>query len=724
MAGAACAQRRRDDARWRARCRASAAICDPTARPGRSTGWSSARPASPRSRSTDGSIRSARGSASPAAPASIPTIRRTWWPGSPASPAPAAQIKPWHAKGDVTLRADRIAVERLRTEIERGAVEGSVSYTWPAGDRPARLDGRSARGRARPRWRDRLRQVGAVRAGLERPGEVALAIEIGRARIAGLDARNIAARLTLDAERACHRAAVDRRPRQHQLRGHRPDADAVGSPGGSITVDLDARDLNGIVALAEKFAPALAEPLRRLAARQKTATLQRRGQPRRAAAPMRASGKIEPDRPDRRRSRQCLRERHRQARGVHGDGSRRACGHRCPDRRPARGRRVRPVAGAARPRPDRSLPSSKPARLDVQRDGPLGRDLRFEGKLDAGPIDAERQGHAPRFAADQPTTLELDQFAGTIGGNKVQGRLALRFGDAPRDRRHRSRPNRSMRRRRLRPRSACRRSAARARRLVDRAASPGARPGLTGRIEFKAQRAVFAPGWWRSRLRGVARFDGSEVVFEDVTGEIGNGRLEGRLAVANGGDGLSARVRSGCADAEPGAMFAGAERPAMPGRLSLQTELEGAGRSPAAFIGSLAGFGTITLEQAQLVGLNPGVFGAVNRAVELGIPTERQPHPRIRHRRARQRAACRCRRRRRRHQHQRRAGALTRHRRCSRPAPSFRQRAERRSGRRDARCAAHAQRLPPRGGAQRASGAGRVERRAAIAASARSTPAC
>jgi large subunit ribosomal protein L24 len=54
----------------------------------------------------------------------------------------------------------------------------------------------------------------------------------------------------------------------------------------------------------------------------------------------------------------------------------------------------------------------------------------------------------------------------------------------------------------------------------------------------------------------------------------------------------------------------------------LQTEIEGVGRSPAAFMGSLTGFGTVTLEQARLVGLNPEVFGAVVRAIELGIPTE------------------------------------------------------------------------------------------------------
>ena len=35
----------------------------------------------------------------------------------------------------------------------------------------------------------------------------------------------------------------------------------------------------------------------------------------------------------------------------------------------------------------------------------------------------------------------------------------------------------------------------------------------------------------------------------------------------------------------------------------------------------MTGFGSITLEQARLVGLNPDVFNAVTRAVELGIPT-------------------------------------------------------------------------------------------------------
>jgi large subunit ribosomal protein L24 len=116
-------------------------------------------------------------------------------------------------------------------------------------------------------------------------------------------------------------------------------------------------------------------------------------------------------------------------------------------------------------------------------------------------------------------------------------------------------------------------------------------------------------------------------VFENVTGEFGKGRLDGGLTISSGAAGLTARLRFGLTDGELGAIFVSAERPASSGRLTLQTEIEGSGRSPAAFMGSLTGFGAVTLEQARLVGLNPAVFGAVTRAVELGIPTN---GPRIR----------------------------------------------------------------------------------------------
>ena len=130
--------------------------------------------------------------------------------------------------------------------------------------------------------------------------------------------------------------------------------------------------------------------------------------------------------------------------------------------------------------------------------------------------------------------------------------------------------------------------------------------GLAGRIAFKAQRAVFSPEVVAQHLSGVARFGRSELVFENIAGELAKGRLEARLAFERGADGLSARFNAGLSGADAGAFFAASGRPAVAGRLALQTELEGAGRSPAAFVGSLAGYGKVTLEQAELAGLESG----------------------------------------------------------------------------------------------------------------------
>jgi large subunit ribosomal protein L24 len=58
------------------------------------------------------------------------------------------------------------------------------------------------------------------------------------------------------------------------------------------------------------------------------------------------------------------------------------------------------------------------------------------------------------------------------------------------------------------------------------------------------------------------------------------------------------------------------------GRLTFEAEVTGTGLSPAAFIGSLAGSGRIALDEARLNGLNPRVFDAVIRAVEIGISTD------------------------------------------------------------------------------------------------------
>jgi large subunit ribosomal protein L24 len=51
----------------------------------------------------------------------------------------------------------------------------------------------------------------------------------------------------------------------------------------------------------------------------------------------------------------------------------------------------------------------------------------------------------------------------------------------------------------------------------------------------------------------------------------------------------------------------------------VQAEFEGNGRSPASLIGSLKGAGLITLEDAQLAGLDPRAFGAAVRAADQSV---------------------------------------------------------------------------------------------------------
>jgi uncharacterized protein involved in outer membrane biogenesis len=530
-------------------------------------------------------------------------------------PAPAAPIKPWHAIGDVTLSAGRIAVERLQTQTERGTIEGDVSYMWPA-------DGQAGRVEADLRMAEldldaviATGQSAFAGLGIERPREAKLVIEAARAKFAGLDARNISTRLTLDAEGL----AIDR-----LSIGDFGDTSFIATgrlqtspaPGGSITVYLDARELNGVIALAEKFAPALADPLRRLATRQKTATL-------RAAVSLDGSGaaattgKIELT---------------GQLGAVKANltasatGKREAFSLADPGALAGTNARIDGQLESDGSGPlltllglDRMIAAEpRPAKLTLAASGPLGRDLRFEAKLDAGPIDAIGKG-VIRRQDDQPTIIALEQLSGTFGGNKVQGRLALSMGDP-------AKIDGVIEAESLEAPAIV---AAAIGMPVRRDASAAgwstepfvwSAPGLTGKIEFKSQRAVLLPGIATQQLKGVARFNTAEIVFEEISGEMAKGRVEGRLAVANGSDGMSARVRLALLDADPGALFQGTERLAMSGKLVMQTELEGAGRSPAAFMGSLTGFGNVTLERAQLGGLNPGVFGAVNRAIELGVP--------------------------------------------------------------------------------------------------------
>jgi uncharacterized protein involved in outer membrane biogenesis len=90
----------------------------------------------------------------------------------------------------------------------------------------------------------------------------------------------------------------------------------------------------------------------------------------------------------------------------------------------------------------------------------------------------------------------------------------------------------------------------------------------------------------------------------------------------SGADGLRAQASVMVDNGDVTAMLPPAARPPLTGRLKLQAEIEGSGRSPVALVGSLHGAGNISLTGGQFSGLDPRAFGAVTKAVDQGLPVE------------------------------------------------------------------------------------------------------
>jgi uncharacterized protein involved in outer membrane biogenesis len=548
--------------------------------------------------------------------ANDPKALIAWLAGQPVA-AGQVLLKPWQLRGDVTLGADGIAIEQLRSELDRGVVEGKLAYVWPAAGRPARLNADLQAGEIDFDMLLGFADGAFTGLGLEWPRDIALGLEVGRARIAGFEARNAAAKLKLDAggiqiERL---SVADFGNAAFEAKGR---IETTATPGGSIAVDLDARELNAVIALADKFAPMLVEPLRRMARTDNTAKLRATVSLEHAAAGSTAAkfavnGRVGAVRLD-----VAANATGKPEHFVVTDlGALAAADARFEGKFEADdGASVLALVGLDRLAALEQA-TKGPARLNISTTGPLNREVRIEGRLSAGTIDAQGRGTL-RVPSDAAATVSLDQVSGTVAGRKVQGRLALRYGDEPRID------------------GAIEADAVDAAAVV--AAAIGMRAGgganateplavsqsdVAGRIEFKAERASLSQTLQAKQLRGAVQFGPAQVLFDDLKAELANGRLEGRLAFVTGPDGASLRGNVTLSNADAAALIgADAKRSPVTGKVMLRAEVEASGRSPAAFMGSFAGTGTVTLENAQLASLNPRVFDAVIRAVDLGVPTD------------------------------------------------------------------------------------------------------
>ncbi|MBO0758019.1 MAG: hypothetical protein J2P54_19405, partial [Bradyrhizobiaceae bacterium] len=180
------------------------------------------------------------------------------------SEAPKMAMRSLQVRGDLTFGSERIAVERLNAVADRKTFEGRLAYTFATNNKPPRLD--AALSAPDVDVDAALAFANAALAGskLDKPGEIALAIDVGRATVAGVEVKGAAANVGVDAGGVrIERLSVS------DLAGATLNAsgriDSTASPRGAVTLAFDAQKLDGVAALVSRFAPAFADRIRRVA---------------------------------------------------------------------------------------------------------------------------------------------------------------------------------------------------------------------------------------------------------------------------------------------------------------------------------------------------------------------------------------------------------------------------------------------------------------------------
>ncbi len=569
---------------------------------------------------------------------------------------------PFRAEGDVRLGSDMIAIDRLQAEVDRMSLEGRLAYSWAHGDRPARIEAALT---APELNIDRMLAVAQGIFGetaFEWPREGTLAIKVGLASFNGVEAKRADVDLQFDSSGLeIHRLSVgDLGGATVAVKGEI----GTGTPhsGGALTLDLDARTLDGIATVVDKFAPRTADELRRKASRLApakligsltvnpgtsasnnggTATFRVEGKAGTFNINMQGSANASSDAFTAANLSKLLSAKTSlTGRFEAGDGN-----------------ALVEFLGL-----ERLIAVDKRAgRLNFTASGPLDGDITVLGQLTAGGLDLSANGSARIAGRQGPTagldvkvlvaslrtprplvagrpaetlpaaltlrlalaegTLGLSDIAGTVAGAEVSGRLKIGFtqpvtvdGDIQI--------------------GAINLPAIIATAIgspAPAANAAGPWPGepfegglfdsLSGQIKVKSARVALAPTLAAQDLRGVLGFDQSDITFDQIDGALAGGRITGGVTFRGSADGLTATGRVAVATANVSDLVPVTGAP-LAGQLTLNLDLEGTGRSPVALIGSLQGGGTFTLQDGRIARLDPAAFDAIIRNVDQGLPID------------------------------------------------------------------------------------------------------
>jgi uncharacterized protein involved in outer membrane biogenesis len=574
----------------------------------------------------------------------------------------AVSSGPLRVGGDLTIGSDAIAIDRLKFELDRMTVAGRLSYSWARDERPARLE---AVLNAPEIDFDRIHAVAKAVLGettFDWPREGSLSLKIARALVAGIEAKQAEIEMRSDANgfEIARLAIADFGGATLAAKG-RIDTKAQ-SPRGAMTLDVDARALDGLVALLDKIAPEAGDRLRRSAGRLVPLTL-------RAAVsvdPAPAGGAAAKIKIDGRAGAFRL--------AMQGDAAGANDAINLDDLGALAGARV-DLSGRLDADDaaalieciglDRFLAVDKrPARLTLAVKGPLDGELAVDAQLAAGALNiasngsvhvadrakagadlnlkitnatvrSPRPGGRPaeplpasvtaRLALSQ-ATVRVSELTGTVAGASVRGRLELGVQQQP------ITVEGDLELGALDLPAAI---AAAIGMPAQGAANAGtstnasgpwpaepfeqALPGLSGQVAVKAARVALTPKLAAQDVRGVLRFGDSELALQGMEGRLAGGQAAADLTFLRRANGLSARTQLRLVGANAAELL---PEGSLSGRLTVEATAEGTGMSPVALVGSLVGSGSFTLENGRVMRLDPAAFDAVIRAVDQGLPID------------------------------------------------------------------------------------------------------
>jgi large subunit ribosomal protein L24 len=567
----------------------------------------------------------------------------------------SAGVRTLRARGDVTIAGDRLAVAGLDATLDQDNVQGRFAYTWPttwpASDRPAIVEADLHATKLDLDALAAFAKTAVDENGFAPPRQGSLALDIGKATLAGVDARAVKAQVKFDsgALQIEHLSVGELGGAALDIAGR---IDELSSqPRGRVTVDLNAGTLAGLSRVLGQVAPQTAEILRRAADRLAPAKLHGTLTVERAAtagstAKLDLNGQLG-------LMRVALNGAAAGEPAKLGEANVRIDGRLDADD----GTALATLFGL-----DRVIAVDQlPGRVTLSAVGPLNGELHVDGEASASGFTAAVRGAARLNGKEAPagtfqilataadlgplqqamtgqpgnavaisaraavsiagSALSFTQIAIAAGKASARGRLAVNLaspvaidGDIgvdtidgawlasvllglPRQAQGAAEP------------------------WSSQPLGGGAFAAMNGAVTLTLDHAAFTPALAASNLKGVAQFRPGEIALQNIDGGLAGGRVTGELAFRRNADGLVSHGHIALADADAATVLQ-TDKKIIDARLTLKADFDSFGSSPAALMRAAHGGGAIALADAHIAGLDPAAFVAAMGAADQSTAIE------------------------------------------------------------------------------------------------------